>query len=83
MPVVHRYAVGVLDKRQGVMRYAEVGAGAVVRMEPRARGVNYGPSGAVTGVEDTAQARLDQNRRSALAPMHPPFLPLKPSITVS
>ena len=53
--------MGVLDKRQGVMRYAEVGG--VVRMEPRVRGVPYGPSGATTAQETDVAARHAQNQR--------------------
>ena len=56
-----RYAVGVLDKSEGVMRYAEIGG--IVRMEPRVRGVPYGPSGATTVQETDAAARHAQNQR--------------------
>ena len=54
------------------MRYAEVGAGGIVRMEPRARGLDYGPSNVTTGVEDALQARLDQNKRCAQHMRMPP-----------
>ena len=53
----------MLDKRTGVLRYAEVGTGSIVRMEPRARGVNYGPTGALTEQQDDIQARILQNKR--------------------
>ena len=62
-----RYAVGLLDKRTGVMKYMEVSGGSIIRMEPHARGTNYGPSGHTTELEETAQARRAQNERSALA----------------
>ena len=61
--LLSRYAVGVLDKASGVMRYAEVGTGNIVRMEPRARGVNYGPTGAITEHVDDRQARILQNKK--------------------
>ncbi len=60
-----RYAVGVLDKQTGLLRYAEVGSGSIVRMEPRARGVNYGPTGTVTEQDGDIQARILQNKRCA------------------
>ncbi len=58
-----RYAVGLLDKRSGVMKYAEVNGGSIVRMEPRAAGTNYGPTGHKTELEETAQARRAHNER--------------------
>lgn len=63
--LLSRYAVGVLDKASGVMRYAEAGTGNIVRMEPRARGVNYAPTGARTEQEDDRQARILQNKKCA------------------
>lgn len=65
LSLLSRYAVGVLDKASGVMRYAEAGTGNIVRMEPRARGVNYGPTGARTEHEDDRQARVLQNKKCA------------------
>ena len=47
------------------MKYMEVNGGSIIRMEPRARGTNYGPTGHTTELEDTAQARRAQNERSA------------------
>ncbi|CAL8464180.1 g3715 [Coccomyxa elongata] len=58
-----KYAVGVLDKQTGVLSYAEVGSGSIVRMESRARGVNYGPTGTVTEQDGDIQARILQNKR--------------------
>ena len=60
---MHRYAVGLLDKRTGEVRYAEVNGGHIIRMEPRARGTNYGPTGHKTELEETPQARRAQNER--------------------
>ena len=60
---MHRYVVGLLDKRTGEVRYAEVNGGHIIRMEPRARGTNYGPTGHKTELEETAQARRAQNER--------------------
>ncbi len=48
------------------MKYMEVSGGSIIRMEPHARGTNYGPSGHTTELEETAQARRAQNERSAL-----------------
>lgn len=55
--------MGVLDKRTGELRYAEVCGGGIVRMEPRARGVNYGPTGITTEQATTVQDRILQNKR--------------------
>ncbi|CAL5226977.1 g9863 [Coccomyxa viridis] len=62
-PPACRYAMGLLDKRSGVMKYAEVNGGSIVRMEPRAAGTNYGPTGHKTELEETAQARKAHNER--------------------
>ena len=48
------------------MKYMEVNGGCIIRMVPHARGINYGPSGRTTELEETAQARRAQNERSAL-----------------
>jgi hypothetical protein len=58
-----RFALGVLDKRTRQLRYAEVGSGSIIRMEPRSRGVNYGPTGTITEQAETAEARILQNKR--------------------
>lgn len=63
-----RYAVGVLDKETGVMRYAEVGTGSIIRMEPRARGVDYGAHRGAAAQEDDLAARILANKRWALFP---------------
>ena len=83
---MHRYAVGLLDKRTGEVRYAEVNGGHIIRMEPRARGTNYGPTGHKTELEETAQARRAQNERyvplsfsSPRTRVARPFLFLSPS----
>ena len=55
--------MGLLDKRSGVIKYAEINGGNIVRMEPRARGTNYGPTGHKTELDATAQARRAQNER--------------------
>lgn len=47
------------------MKYAEVSSGNIIRMEPRARGTNYGPTGHTTGLEETREARRAQNERFA------------------
>ena len=55
-----RYVLGMLDKRARTLRCAEVGTGAVMRMEPRAHGYNYGPK-AVQDVDGAT--RREQNKR--------------------
>ena len=45
------------------MKYAEVNGGSIIRMEPRALGTNYGPTGQKTELEATAQARRAHNER--------------------
>ena len=48
------------------MKYMEVSGGGIIRMVPRARGINYGPTGHTTELEQTAQARRAQNEKCAL-----------------
>lgn len=59
-----RYAVGVLDKATGVLKYAEIEAGQILRMEPRATCVNYEATdaGASASALDR-EKQIAQNRR--------------------
>ena len=58
--------MGVLDRARGTLKYAEVQAGRVVRVEPRARSISYQASGvgAAEGELDRDMA-IAQNRRCA------------------
>jgi len=56
--------VGLLDKAKGTLRYAEVQAGQVVRVEPMARSISYQPSGkGATEADPDREKAIAQNRR--------------------
>ena len=59
-----RYAIGVLDKASGTLKYAEIQAGQVLRVEPRAKSIQYEPTEA--GASQSAldrEKQMAQNRR--------------------
>ena len=59
-----RYAVGVLNKATGTLKYTEVESGRILRMEPRARAINYAATGAGAVEEKQDREKLvQQNRR--------------------
>ena len=56
--------MGVINKRTGKLRYAELQHGEILRVEPKAHGINYEPREA--GALDSSLSRLElyaQNRR--------------------
>lgn len=57
----YRYAIGVLDQGTGKLRYAEVQAGQIVRVEPQARCIQYGATG-----EGASESALDRDKQLAL-----------------
>ena len=60
------YALGVLDKRAGVLRLAPAAGAGLVRLEPRVRGYDYGATpGAALAQALDREARIEQNRRCA------------------
>lgn len=63
------YALGVLDKRAGVLRLAPAAGAGLVRLEPRVRGYDYGAApGAAPAAALDREARIEQNKRCARAP---------------
>ncbi len=62
--MLRRYAVGVLDRARGTLKYTEVQAGQVIRVEPRARSIDYQASGAGAAEADLDREKaIAQNRR--------------------
>ena len=62
------YALGVLDKRAGVLRLAPAAGAGLVRLEPRVRGYDYGAApGAAPAAALDREARIEQNKRCARA----------------
>ncbi len=71
--VVCSYALGVLDKRTGVMRLAPVAGAGLVRLEPRVRGYSYGPTASAQPAQALDRAgRINQNRQCAPLPERGP-----------
>lgn len=67
--MVCSYALGVLDKRTGVMRLAPVAGAGLVRLEPRVRGYSYGPTASAQPAQALDRAgRINQNRQCAPLP---------------
>lgn len=66
--VLSRYAVGVLEREAAVLRYSEAEGGRVLRMEPRARGLDYGPTALGSNVELDRELRLANNKKCAESP---------------
>lgn len=66
IPHGSRYALGILDRKSGILRYSEVEGGQIIRIEPRAHSLNYTAtkSGIVTEPEDKVLL-AQKNRRSA------------------
>ncbi|KAK9834850.1 hypothetical protein WJX81_003693 [Elliptochloris bilobata] len=63
-PPTCSYALGVLDKRAGVLRLAPAGGSGLVRLEPRVRGYEYGASPSVAPAPALdREGRVEQNRR--------------------
>lgn len=59
-----RYAVGLLDQRTKVMRYAEIQAGQILRVEPRSRSIQYDATEAgASQVALEKEKLMAQNRR--------------------
>ncbi|KAK9810198.1 hypothetical protein WJX72_006510 [[Myrmecia] bisecta] len=59
-----RYAMGILDKASGVMKYTEIQAGRIIRMEPQTHGIDYRASqdGAAKEEQDR-ESRMVNNKR--------------------
>lgn len=58
-----RNAIGIFDRKAAVLNYTEVEGGRVLRMEPRARGLDYGPTAGGGNVEIDRALRLANNKR--------------------
>ena len=65
-----RYAVGSIEEGSAVLRYSEVAGERVLRMEPRARGVDYGSVATGANAAMDREMRLAHNKKCVGSDQH-------------
>ena len=73
--ILHRYAIGKLDKATGRMQTMDAEAGRIIRMEPRCFDVDYEDTGAGVRSEPLdVETRMKEYKRCVIPTLHGAFV---------